>query len=80
MIRRRILIGATSAAISLGAVIAPGAMAGSHWSPTRCRNTYIAWYKHNIGPLTKAPTARQTRQANAYLKGLEKTHHCVIGG
>jgi hypothetical protein len=59
--------------------VAPAANAGSHWSPTKCTNTYVAWYKKHIGSGPQV-TPKQTKEANAYLKKLERQHHCIIAG
>jgi hypothetical protein len=79
MIRTRIVVFATTASIALAGSIAPAALAGSHWSPTKCSKTYLSWYKKHIGTSPQT-TPKQSKEANAYVKKLEKQHHCVIRG
>ncbi len=79
MIRTRIVVLATTASIALAGVVTPAAVAGSHWSRARCAKTYDGWYKHRFGSKISL-TTKQAKEVTAYIKKLEREHHCVIGG
>jgi hypothetical protein len=73
-----------TASISLGAFTGTAAATnGSHWSSTKCIKTYNSWYKRylkRVDPKNGPTTAKQNKQISAYIRMLEKKHHCVIGG
>jgi hypothetical protein len=79
MIRTRILALGATAAIGLTGAFAPPAVAGSHWSSSKCIKTYTAWYKKHTGPNGSVST-KQAKEANAYLHKLEHQHHCHFAG
>lgn len=80
MMRKRVMILATTASVALSGAVVPSAIAGSHWSRQKCTKTYSAWYKQHVGPLGKVPSTKQTKEAVVYVKALEKQHRCVFGG
>lgn len=79
MIRTRILALGATAAIGLTGAFAPAAVAGSHWSSSKCIKTYTAWYKKHIGTNGSVNT-KQAKEQTAYLHKLEHQHHCIFRG
>ncbi len=79
MIRTRILALGATAAIGLTGAFAPAAVAGSHWSSSKCLKTYTAWSKKHSGPNGSVST-KQAKEQTAYIRKLEREHHCVFRG
>ena len=57
----------------------PASASASHWSRLRCTRTYISWYDEHFNP-SRALTSAQVREVTAYVRTLERAHHCSIGG
>jgi hypothetical protein len=79
MIRTRILALGATAAIGLTGAFAPAAVAGSHWSSSKCSKTYLSWYKKHTGA-NGSVSAKQAKEQAAYLHKLEHQHHCIFRG
>jgi hypothetical protein len=83
VIRKRMLAVTASATIALtgiaGVAAVPAGAKGSHWSPAKCQHEYLKWYRKHLGKSTTV-TPKQSKEIGAYIKKLEKQHHCVIGG
>jgi hypothetical protein len=79
MIRTRILALGATAAIGLTGVFAPAALAGSHWSPAKCNKTYLSWAKKHTGP-GGSVSPKQAKEQTAYIRKLERQHHCIFRG
>jgi hypothetical protein len=54
------------------------AWAQVRWSRQRCTKAYVAWYDSHFNP-SRALTPSQVSQAHAYVKALERAHHCRVG-
>ncbi|MGA8365584.1 MAG: hypothetical protein WB709_13870 [Solirubrobacteraceae bacterium] len=78
MIRTRILALGATAAIGLTGAFAPAAVAGSHWSSSKCIKTYTAYYKKHSSK--GSLTTKQAKELSSYQKKLEHQHHCRFGG
>ncbi len=77
MLRKRIMLLATAAAIGLVGALAPTAVAGTHWSNDRCDKEYETWGKHNAHK--KMSEKQRTKAAEAYFKKIDKHHGCDLG-
>jgi hypothetical protein len=78
MIRTRILALGATAAIGLTGAFAPAAVAGSHWSSSKCIKTYTAYYKKHSSK--GSINTKQAKELTSYQHKLEHQHHCVFGG
>lgn|GEM_PF-5818183 len=77
MIRTSVLTLAATASIGLAGASTATA-SGSHWSRAKCTSAYTSWYDKHFNP-SQALTPSEVRQVKAYIKALEKKHHCKVG-
>jgi hypothetical protein len=79
MTRTRIAALLSAAAVALSAAIAPTAIAGSHWSQSKCTKTYLSWAKKHTGS-NGSVSPKQAKEQTAYIRKLEHRHHCHFAG
>jgi hypothetical protein len=77
--RTRITAFVCATAIALSAAIAPTAIAGAHWSQSKCTKTYLSWSKKHTGSYGSV-SPKQAKEQTAYIRKLEHQHHCHFAG